>query len=121
MSQGLIERVLVDGRSIIADRRRRLRGAEAVDAADVECDPCGLEAQRFCAVGAFIRAAFNLVGDREAAHRLGWEVAARVTEAADLRRVNEDEPGWGLAHLSDTRGRAAVLKAIDVTLAQLRA
>src|SRR6185312_10034597 len=40
MSQGLIERVLFDGRSIIADRRRRLRGSEAVDAAGVEVDPC---------------------------------------------------------------------------------
>jgi hypothetical protein len=120
MSQGLIERVLVDGRSIIADRRRRLRGSEAVDAAGVEVDPCDSEARRFCAVGAFIRAAYDLVGDREAAHRLGWEAAAQVTEAAKLRWVDEDEPGWALTHLNDTRGQAAVLRAIDTALQILR-
>lgn len=121
MSQGLIERVLVDGRSIIADRRRRLRGGEAVDASGVECDPCDRQAQRFCAVGAFIRAAYDLVVDREAAQRLGWEAAARVTEAANLRRVDEDEPGWGLAKLGDSRGQAAVLRAVDATLQSRRA
>jgi hypothetical protein len=121
MAQSLIERVLVDGRSIIADRRRRLRGGEAVDASGVECDPCADEARRFCAVGAFIRAAFDLVGDREAAQRLGWEAAALVAEGANLRRVDEDEPGWGLAKLSYSRGQAAVLRVIDVTLEQRRA
>ena len=121
MSQGLIERVLVDGRSIIADRRRRLRGREAVNVAGLECDPCDRGAERFCAVGAFLRAAYDLVGDREAAQRLGWEAAAQVTEAAKLRCVDEDEPGWGLAHLSDTRGRAAVLRAVDAALQSRRA
>jgi hypothetical protein len=117
MSQGLIERVLFDGRSIIADRRRRLRGSEAVDAAGVEVDPCDLEARRFCAVGAFIRAAYDLVGDREVAQRLGWEAAAQVAEGANLRRIDEDEPGWALAKLSDSRGQAAVLRVLDATLA----
>ena len=116
----LIDRVLNDGRLIIAERRRRLRGTQAVNAARVECDPCDDDAQRFCAVGAFIRAAFDLVGDREAAHRLGWEAAAQITEAAKLRCVDEDEPGWGVAQLSDTRGQAAVLRAIDTTLQILR-
>ena len=119
MSQGLIDRVLFDGRSIIADRRRRLRGREAVNAAGVECDPCDSEASRFCAIGAFIRAAYDLVCDWEAAQRLGWEAAAQVAEAAKLRHV--DEHVWGLAHLSDTRGRAAVLRAVDAALQHRRA
>jgi hypothetical protein len=121
MSQGLVELILVDGQSIIADRRRRLRGGEAVDAGGVECDPCDSDARRFCAVGAFIRAAFDLVGDREAAQRLGWEAAARVAEAANLRCVDEDEPGWALAKLSDSRGQAAVLRAVDAALQTYRA
>jgi hypothetical protein len=121
MSHTLIDQVLNDGRSIIADRRRRLRGSDAVDAAGAEVDPCDGAARRFCAVGAFIHAAYAMVGDREAAHRLGLEVAAQVTEAAKLRCVDEDEPGWGLAHLNDTRGQAAVLRALDVALEQRRA
>jgi hypothetical protein len=116
MAHSLIERVLVDGRSTIADRRRRLRGNEAVDASGIEIDPCDREARRFCAVGAFIRAAYDLIGDRETAHRLGWEVAAQVAEAATLRFAEEDEPGWGVAHLNDTRGQPAVLRAIDTAL-----
>jgi hypothetical protein len=47
-------------------------------------------------------------------------VAAQITEAAKLRCVDEDEPGWGVAQLSDTRGQAAVLRAIDTTLQILR-
>jgi hypothetical protein len=120
MAETIIDRVLVDGRSIIVDRRRRLRGAEAVDASGAVRDPCDGEARRFFAVGAFIRAAHHLVGDREAAHRFGREAGAQVAEAAKVKCVDEDEPGWGLAHLSDTRGQAAVLKSIDITLEQRR-
>jgi hypothetical protein len=31
-----------------------------------------------------------------------------------------DEPGWSLAMLSDQRGQAAVLRAIDALIAQRR-
>ena len=48
-------------------------------------------------------------------------MAAQITEAAKLRCVDEDEPGWGVAQLSDSRGQAAVLRAIDVTLEHRRA
>ena len=39
MAQPLIDRVLHDARTIIADRGRRLRGFEAVGADGNECDP----------------------------------------------------------------------------------
>ena len=57
--------------------------------------------------------AYMMTGDQEQAHRLGWQVAALVAEAANLRRVDDDEPGWSLAVLSDRRGQAAVLRAFD--------
>ena len=86
MAQPLIDKVLTDARTIIADRRR-LRGAEAVTAEGLECDACDDDAQRFCAVGALICAAYDLTGVHEHAHRLGWQVAGKIAEAAKLRRV----------------------------------
>ena len=71
MAQPIIDLVLKGARIIIADRRRRLRGLEAVTADGWECDPCSSEAHRFCAVGALIHAAYELTGDHERAHSLG--------------------------------------------------
>jgi hypothetical protein len=120
MAQPLIDRVLHDARIIIADRRRRLRGAEAVIADGRECDACDDDAMRFCAVGALIHTAYMSTGNREQAHGLGWQVAGLIADAAKLRRVDEDEPGWSLAMLSDRRGQAAVLRALDALIVQRR-
>ena len=113
MAQPLVDLVLSNARTIVANRRLRLLGAEAVTADGRECDACDADAVRFCAIGALIRAAYVLTGDQEQAHRLGWQVAALVAKAANLRPVDEDEPGWSLAVLSDRRGQAAVLRAFD--------
>jgi hypothetical protein len=113
MAKPLIDTVLVNARTIVADRRRRLRGAEAVTADGLECDACDEDAQRFCAIGALIRAAYMMTGDQEQAHRLGWKVAGLIASAAKLPLVDEDEFGWRLALLSDRRGQAAVLRAFD--------
>ncbi len=120
MAKPLIDCVLINARSIIADRRRRLRGAEAVTVDRRECDACDDDAQRFCAVGALIHAAYMMTGDHEQAHRLGWRVAGLIADAAKLPLVDEDELGWSLAVLSDQRGQAAVLKAFDALMAQRR-
>jgi hypothetical protein len=120
MAQPLIDRVLADARTIIADRQRRLRGLEAVTADGRECDPCGSEAHRFCAVGALIRATYKLSGDQEQAHRLGWEIAGMIADAAMLRRVDGEDGGWALARVNDTRGQSAVLRAVDMLIVQRR-
>ena len=120
MAKPLIDTVLLNALTIIADRRRRLRGAEAVTADGRECDACDDHARRFCAVGALIRAAYLSTGDQEQAHRLGWKVAGLIASAAQLPRVDEDEPGWSLAMLSDQRGQAAVLRAFDALIGQRR-
>jgi hypothetical protein len=119
VAQPLIDRVLTDARTIIADRRRRLRGREAVTVEGRERDACGDNAQRFCAVGALIRAAFELTGDHEHAHQLGWKVADMIAEAAKLPRLGDDT-GWSLALLNDRRGQAAVLRAFDALIRQRR-
>ena len=122
MAQPLIDHVLTDARPIIANRRRRLRCSEAVTAQGVDCDACDPAATRFCAVGALINAAYRITGNHEQAHRLGWKVAGMVAVAGGLRPVDaEDEAGWRLALLSDTRGQAAVLRAVDALIGQRRA
>jgi hypothetical protein len=120
MTKPLIDSVLINARTIVADRRRRLRDAEAVRVDGLECDACDDDARRFCAVGALIRAAYTMTGDQEQAHRLGWKVAGLIASAAQLPRVDEDEPGWSLAPLSDRRGQAAVLRAFDALIEQRR-
>jgi len=120
MAKPLIDTVLLNARTLIADRRRRLRGAEAVTADGRECDACDDDAQRFCTIGALIRAAYISTGDRERAHRLGWKVAALVANAAKLRRVDDGEPGWSLAMLSDVRGQIVVLSAFDALIVERR-
>lgn len=120
MAQPLVDLVLLNARTIVANRRLRLLGAEAVTADGRECDACDFNAGRFCAVGALIRAAYLLTGDQEQAHRVGWQVAGLVATAANLRRVDDDEPGWSLAVLSDRRGQAAVLRAFDALIEQRR-
>ena len=121
MAQPLIDRVLHDARIIIADRSRRLRGTDAVAPRGSECDACDDNAVRFCAVGSLIHAAYTVTGDREHAHRLGWQIAGMIAKTANLRRVDDDEPGWSLALLSDTRGQGAVLRAVDSLIGQRRA
>ena len=105
MSQPIIDRVLKDARTIIADRRRRLRCTEAVTAQGDMCDACHPAAVRFCAVGALINSAFRITGDHEQAHRLGWKVAGLIAKAARLRPVDEDDAGWSLALLATRAGR----------------
>ena len=82
--------------------------------------PAMMTHERFCAVGALIRAAYMMTGDQEQAHRLGWKVAGLIADAAKLRQVDEDEAGWSLAMLSDRRGQAAVLRAFDALIEQRR-
>ena len=57
MAKPLIDTGALECRTIVADRRLRLLGVEAVNANGRVCDACDDDAQRFCAVGALIRAA----------------------------------------------------------------
>ena len=44
-----------------------------------------------------------------------------IAKAARLRPVDEDDAGWSVALLSDTRGQAAVLRAVDALIDERRA
>ena len=70
-------------------------------------------------MGVLIHAAYELTGDHEQAHSLGWQVAGMIADAARLPRLADQ--GWSLILLSDTRGQAAVLRAVDALITQRRA
>lgn len=115
MSKPLFEQIARGARPIVADRKRRVRHVEAVDVSGEECDPCDARAVRFCAVGALIRSGFEVTGDWEQAHVLGWRLAGMIERANGLG--TEDDDGYGLVKLSDMRGGRAVVTALDVFLA----
>jgi hypothetical protein len=52
---------------------------------------------------------------------LGWKIAEMIADASSLRLPDGEEGGWALARLSDTRGQAAVLRAVDTLIDQRRA
>jgi|GEM_PF-3177735 len=93
---------------IISTRALRARETEAVDQSGRPCDPCAPEAVRFCAVGALIRAAFELTRAHERSHTLGWEIASKIAHHAGLT-AGEDDPAYAITVLSDDRGQKAVL------------
>lgn len=118
MTKPLIDEVVARARRMVSDRKLRARGIEAVNAAGEECDACADEAVRFCAVGALIRSSFELTGDWQRSHELGWNIAGLVERANGL--ATEDDCGYGLVKLSDTKGGKAVVKEFDVFLAARR-
>lgn len=115
MTKPLVEQVVANAKALMADRRKRARGLEAVNAAGDECDACAPEAFRFCAVGALVHSAFALTGDWERSHELGWSIAGMVERANGLQIGDDD--GYGLVKLSDDRGGKAVVAAFEVFLA----
>ena len=54
MAKPLIDSVLLNARTIVANHRLRLLGAEAITTDGQECDACDDDAVRFCAIGALI-------------------------------------------------------------------
>ena len=120
MAHTLTDLVLKEARTIIADRRRRLRGTEAVTAMAKNAIHAGMRPSAFAPSA---RSFAQLTRSRATARlRIGLGGSWRVRWlAANLRRIDEDEPGWSLAMLSDPRGQAAVLRAIDTLIGQRRA
>lgn len=116
MSTTLDRQIVLRARALQAERKLRCREYEAVNASGIECDPCSKEAKRFCAVGALIRASFDVLGDMERAHEFGWALAGRIERATGIK--NGDDDGYGLVMLSDRRGGKAVVAAFDGFLAQ---
>ena len=105
MSKPLTRPIIERARALIADEDHWCRAALAKDEDGRQVDPTDATARRWCAVGAIIAAAFELVGDVKQAHNLAEVVARKIRGDSSLVNTN------------DTKGRAAVLALFEKALA----
>jgi len=105
MSKPLTRPIVERARALIADENRWCRSSLAKDELDREVRPTDPLARRWCAYGALVVAAFELVGDVKQAQKLADAVAKEVRGQSSLINTN------------DTKGHAAVLALFDQALA----
>ena len=108
MTTTVQRQILINARALIADPAHWSSGMLARAADGGHVDPCDPSATNWCAVGAIHRAAYDLVGDRDQAIRIGNDVAKTICP----RR-------WffgGVEAINDIRGHAAVLSVFDQAL-----
>ena len=101
MSKPLSQPIIERGRALIADENRWCRGALARDESGRQVDPTDAVARRWCAYGALVAAAFELVGDLSQAHDLAVAAAREIHGSSSLINTN------------DTGGHAAVLELFE--------
>lgn len=106
MSESIFKLVVEKARDRIALRSSWTRYAIARTHNDRPCDPLDPAAVRFCAYGALVRAAFEVVGSREMAILVARRAARRLTGAvseleavADLDALNDGPPNEARARL----------------------
>jgi hypothetical protein len=107
MSKPLKVQVVEKARSLIKDRQHWCRGELAIDAEAHSVCPTDRRAERRCALGALIAAAYQLTNDHSQAHEIAIGAVRPLFGAATLVNVN------------DVRGHAAVLALLDEVLAAL--
>ena len=99
-------RPIVEGaRALVEDENHWCRGALARDGSGRQVDPTDATARRWCAYGALVAAAFELVSDLSQAHDLADAAAREIRGASSLINTN------------DTGGHAAVLAVFDKAMA----
>ena len=108
MTTTVHNQVLVNARALIADPAHWTRSALARNAAGHPIHWCDTSAAAWCALGAIFRSAYELVGNKEEATRIGKEVAKGIA------------PIWlgrSLMTMNDVLGHAAILARFDKALA----
>jgi hypothetical protein len=105
MSKTLKHQVIEKARSLIEDERHWCRGELARDTNAVSICPTDSGAERRCALGALIAAAYQITNDLSRAHDLAISAVRPLYGSATLVNVN------------DVRGHAAVLALLDEVLA----
>ena len=108
MSTTVKKQVLIKARALIADPAHWTRNFLACNAAGHPIHWCDPSATRWCAMGAIYRGAYELVGSKEEATRIGKVVAKGIA------------PIWfgrSLMTMNDMLGHTAVLARFDRTLA----
>jgi hypothetical protein len=115
MSAPIVTQIIIGARNLIADPENWTQCQLAITAAGESCDPWDKSAVKFCAYGALLKAALDLVGnDSRATVRLA-DSAARV-----LLSGGEDNGGCfseGLFAINDYNGHGAVMELFDKVLA----
>jgi hypothetical protein len=105
VSKSLNAQVVKQARALIEDERRWCRSVLARDGSGLSVCPTGREAERRCALGALIAAAYQITNDHDRAR----DIAIRA-----LR------PWYGtatLVNVNDLRGHDAVLALFDEVIA----
>ena len=109
MTTTVQKQVLINARALIADPAHWTSRSLARTADGHHVDWYDHSATKWCAVGAIYRAAYDLVGDKRKAKRIGDEVAKSVCPTRWFR--------GGLPSINDVGGHTAVLAVFDQTLA----
>ena len=99
------KQVLMNARALISSHAHWTRSKLACTADGRRVEPHDPSAAKWCAMGAILRAAYDLVGDGEEARRIGDEIDKRICPT--LWRLG------GLPAINDVRGHAAVLAVFD--------
>jgi hypothetical protein len=107
MSTPLKAQILQVARALIRDERYWCRNELARDKAGSSVSPLDERAERRCALGALIAAAYQLTNDSSLAHHLA---------------ISAVKPRYGsatLIHINDERGHAAVLALFDQAIVEM--
>jgi hypothetical protein len=117
MAKPIYKHVIEGARVYVAGRGTWTRYTLAATRRGVECEPTDAKATKFCAFGALVRAAYDLIGDPVEARRLAGRVAMSVTGAdtaeeafEEIYTVNDGQPA---------ASRKAILAMFDAGLARV--
>ena len=108
MTTTVQKQVLINARALIADPAHWTRGTIARTANGRKVEWHDQSATKWCAMGAMYRAAYDLVGDRKQAVRIGNDLANSIRPRRWLR--------GGLPLINDVRGHTVVLAVFDKAL-----
>jgi len=104
MSKPIKVQILERARALIEDQRRWCRGDLGRDAMDVSVGPTDCNAERRCALGALVAAAYEFTNDLHLAHELAMTAMRPFVGAT------------ALTHINDTEGHAAILTLFDIAI-----
>jgi hypothetical protein len=106
VSKSLKVQIVEQARALIEDDRRWRSGELARDRNGLSVSPTDRCAERRCALGALIAAAYRMTNDLDHAHNLALKAVRPLYGTATLVNIN------------DLRGHAAVLALLDEVIAK---
>jgi hypothetical protein len=107
MSKSLKVQIVEKARALIEDERHWCRGELARDVDALSVRPTDSRAEKRCALGALIAAAYEITKDQSQAHEIAISAVRPLHGTATLVNVN------------DVRGHAAVLALFDEVIAAM--